>query len=72
MKKYTIYIHEGEDNPLNGLIDINSENLLYTGCYMGFGMQCSFDSDDERYNKIMEICERIENDMRQLDKLNSK
>lgn len=71
MKRIVIDIYDKENGHLNGMIEINSEELCLTySDIIGFhGLQSNYDGDDERYIEQMEICSKIVELVKQLENI---
>lgn len=71
MKRIAIDIYDETNGHLNGMIEINSEELCLTySDVIGFhGLQSNYDGDDERYIEQMEICSKIVKLVKQLENI---
>jgi hypothetical protein len=71
MKRIAIDIYDETNGHLNGMIEINSEELCLTySDIIGFhGLQSNYDGDDERYIEQMEICSKIVELVKQLENI---
>lgn len=71
MKRIVIDIYDETNGHLNGMIEINSEELCLTySDIIGFhGLQSNYDGDDERYIEQMEICSKIVELVKQLENI---
>lgn len=60
---------------LNGKwhFDIENENLIYSDCIdvNMHGLQCNHKGSTENYNKIIELCQKASELIREIDKLNT-
>jgi hypothetical protein len=54
------------------IFDIENENLVYSDCEpVGMhGLQCNYSGSHENFNKILDLCQKVTDLMRQIDKLN--
>lgn len=61
MKRIVIDMYDETNGLLNGMIEINSEELCLTySDIIGFhGLQSRHEGDDERHIKQMDICHKI-------------
>ena len=61
MKRIVIDIYDKENGILNGMTEINSEDLglIYSNTMEFHGLQSSYDGVDERYIEQMDICHKI-------------
>ena len=61
MKRIVIDIYDKENGILNGMTEINSEDLglIYSNTMVFHGLQSNYDGDDERYIEQMDICHKI-------------
>lgn len=61
MKRIVIDIYDKENGILNGMTEINSEDLglIYSNTMEFHGLQSNYDGDDERYIEQMDICHKI-------------
>lgn len=71
MKRIAIDVYDETNGHLNGMIEINSEELCLTySDIIGFhGLQSNYDGDDERYIEQMEICSKIVELVKQLENI---
>lgn len=71
MKRIVIDIYDETNGHLNGMIEINSEELCLTySDIIGFhGLQSNYDGDDERYIEQMGICSKIVELVKQLENI---
>lgn len=71
MKRIVIDMYDETNGHLNGMIEINSEELCLTySDIIGFhGLQSNYDGDDERYIEQMEICSKIVELVKQLENI---
>lgn len=71
MKRIAINIYDETNGHLNGMIEINSEELCLTySDIIGFhGLQSNYDGDDERHIEQMEICSKIVELVKQLENI---
>lgn len=71
MKRITIDIFDEEDGYLNGLVEINSNDLIITyamalSCH---GLQCNFDGDTKEYLEIEKTVKEIAELSKKLNKI---
>ena len=61
MKRIVIDIYDKENGILNGMTEINSEDLglIYSNTMEFHGLQSNYHGDDERYIEQMDICHKI-------------
>ena len=61
MKRIVIDIYDKENGILNGMTEINSEDLglIYSNTMEFHGLQSNYDGDNERYIEQMDICHKI-------------
>ena len=71
MRRIIIDIYDKEDKKLNGLVEINSEELCITHFQDSnfHGTQCNFDGDTENYIEIQNILNEMTNLSRKLNKI---